>query len=755
MFVQVVVAVTNRAFDKEYSYEVPHDMTGKIQKGIRVSLPFGMGNRKSEGMVVNTLHDEQVPKYNEKGKKINYKSILGIIDEKPLVGEEGLSLVKWMKKQYICTHYDAIKCILPSFTSTTGRKIKIASLHVPHEKVIADMENLTINKIQHVKVLELLMDNKEMPVSLLSAAAGVSAGVIGTLVKYGYIKTEEITVEPLKVDGPGKGVTPSEDFAPTGEQKNALSVLLQGTKENRYREYLIHGVTGSGKTEIYLQYIRQVLENGQSAIVLVPEISLTPLMIRRFESRFPGKVAIIHSRMTTVEKRRNWKAIYEGRARVVIGPRSAVFAPVHELGTIIIDEEHESSYKSETTPKYDAHEIARFRCKWNGAVLIKGSATPSLESYYDASQNKSQLIELALRTGDFGLPSVKIIDMRAELEKKNKSMFSEALMFEMKKNLAKGEQTILYLNRRGYSSFVMCRKCGSVIKCTHCSISMTYHTSSDKLVCHYCGRLQPNPKICPSCGSNMIKSFGVGTQKVEEALSQLFPEASVIRMDMDTTTGRGSHDTILKNFENEKIDFLVGTQMVAKGHDFENVTLVGVLAADSSLNVDNYRAAEKTFQQLTQVAGRAGRGRLKGRVVIQTYNCDADCILCAKEQNYKAFYSKEILVRKMLDNPPFVQMGLIIIHGTDNRLTAQQAENIKKMAERYRDDNDLYGLSILGPAQSSTAMLHGRNRWRIIIKYPDRVQLRLLLTHIADAFYEQKNRERIELSLDINPYNMI
>ena len=500
--------------------------------------------------------------------------------------------------------------ITERYTSAVRAKtIRAACLAMAPEEVYSDIESGVIKRIQQIRVLEMLLENEYIAVQDLVRFAGVSPSVLVTLSKYGYINYMDIEVkrDPLK----HRQVEPTKPMEPTREQR----VVLDGTRKligsGRFHEVLLHGVTGSGKTEVYLQLIQHVLDRGRQAIVLVPEISLTPQMVDRFRGRFGDLVAVIHSRLSPGERYDQWRLIRDGSVRVVVGARSAIFAPLYDLGLVIIDEEHETTYKSEITPRYTAAQVAARRCIYDRALLLYGSATPSVVTYQRATGGRIGLAVMKERANEMVMPGVQVVDMRKELEQGNKTIFSSLLSAEIEKNIANGQQTMLFLNKRGYASFVLCRNCGIRLKCRHCSITMTYHSTDDRLICHYCGYTVKMPSTCPKCGSIHIRQFGTGTQKVEEELHRYFPDASVIRMDMDTTTGKRSHEEILDTFRRENINILIGTQMIAKGHDFPNVTLV-VLAADSMLGIDDFQGIGKDIPALTQVAGRAGRGTVPG-----------------------------------------------------------------------------------------------------------------------------------------------
>ncbi|MGN1326521.1 MAG: primosomal protein N', partial [Clostridia bacterium] len=520
---------------------------------------------------------------------------------------------------------------------------------------------------------------------------------------------------------------------------------------------LLFGVTGSGKTEIYIQLIEEALKLGKSSIMLVPEISLTPQTVDRFLSRFgEEKIAVLHSKLSVGERYDQWKKIERGDAKIVIGARSAIFAPVQNLGLIIIDEEHDDSYKSEMSPRYNAKEIATYLAKENNVPLVFGSATPDINTYYKALNGEIQLLELTKRANKSELPKVEIVDLRQELANGNKTMISGKLYKEIENNLKEKKQTILFLNRRGFSTFIMCRDCGYTAKCKNCNITLTYHLKENKLKCHYCGYETKALTICPECESKNIRYFGTGTQKLEEQIKKLFPQASTIRMDVDTVTKKNSHEDILNQFKNDGIDILIGTQMIVKGHHFPNVTLVGVIAADSSLNIDDYRAHERTFQILTQVAGRAGRGEEKGKVIIQTYNPDAFCIQYAQKQDYKIFYDTEIHLRKQLRYPPFCDIILIGVSSKSDKelqiISNQIYEDLKLKIQKQNLKILLYK-----PVPSPIDRIKNKFRWRIIVKCKIEeniiAQMNETIEKVNNQNKNSKNDTRI--IVDVNPTNML
>ncbi len=507
-----------------------------------------------------------------------------------------------------------------------------------------------------------------------------------------------------------------------------------------------------GKTEIYLQTIEKVEKQGKTSIVLVPEISLTPQMVDRFIARFgQEKIAVLHSKLSIGERYDAWNRIVQGKVSIVIGARSAIFAPVKNIGVIIIDEEHDGSYQSEMTPKYDAKEMASFLAKQNSCPVIFGSATPDIKSYYKAQKKEIELLELTKRANESNLPKIKIIDLREELANGNHSMLSTSLQEEIKKNKEKKEQTILFLNRRGYSTFIMCRDCGYTVSCKNCNITMTYHLKQNKLKCHYCGYEEEPVTLCPNCKSSHIRYFGTGTQKLEQEVQKLFPEMSTIRMDVDTVSKKNSHEEILTKFKEENIDILIGTQMVVKGHHFPKVSLVGVIAADSSLNIEDFRANERTFQILTQVAGRAGRERLEGRVIIQTYNPDSLAIEQAKEQNYENFYQTEIALRKQLKYPPFCDIIVIGFSGKNEQEVIKQAKKAHEYLKK-RIISEKIGILLYSPVPAPIDKIKNKYRWRILIKCLYNNQINNLL---QDTIKQNETKKDIRQMIEINPNNMM
>lgn len=607
------------------------------------------------------------------------------------------------------------------------------------------IEKLSKAAPKQAAVLSVLCEHGELSVPDIILAAGTTRNAVESLYAKGLIsyRDAEVLRNPLE----GKEETKGIPLVLTEKQLSAANTV---TKKGN-GTFLIHGVTGSGKTEVYMKIAMKSLDEGRQVILLVPEISLTPQMTSRFYSRFGSNVAVLHSALSLGERLDEWRRIRRGEANIVIGARSAIFAPCDRLGAIIIDEEHEQSYKSESSPRYHAREIAQFLAQKHKCPLVLGSATPSIESYYKAKCGKYTLIELLDRFNQKPLPEVIISDMRTELKEGNKTVLSRLLASEISENILRGEQTILFLNRRGYSTFVSCRDCGFVFSCPNCNVSLTYHKNSDALTCHYCGHREKLKTVCPVCGSTRVRDFGKGTQKAQEQIESIFPDARTLRMDADTTSGKRGHEKLLDKFSQEKTDILLGTQMVTKGLDFENVTLVGVLAADASLNIDDFRAQERTFNLITQVCGRAGRGEIPGRCVLQTYSPENPTLLLAASQDYKAFYEEEIRYRQEFLYPPFCDIINITVSSSD-KAVAEDAANKIAMTLRValRSYNDC---SFYGPAPAPLSRIQGRYRIRLWLKCnADDNFIKIL----RETIHEKKTARKTDLSViaDINPYSM-
>ena len=744
MIAQVIINSNVKNLNKIFDYNVPAEMLGTICVGDRILVPFGNKKTLEEGFVIGFKENSEY----------KVKDIAKIQDGIKLT-EANIELAKLMSRRYFCNISDCIKLMLPPGTSTKNieNRIKEKTLNFVYlkkdiEEIEEDIENKVIKSEKQKRVLNFLMQNEGIQTVELEIITDTTSSVLKSLEKKEYIEIIEEKVE--RNPFVNKDIKPTKNLKLTDEQKEAFDKINETIKNKQYREFLLYGVTGSGKTEIYLQLIGEVLKKEKTAIVLVPEISLTPQMVDRFIARFgEEKIAVLHSKLSIGERFDQWNKIKNGECKIVIGARSAIFAPVENLGLIVIDEEHDSSYKSETNPRYNAKELAGYIAKKNNIPLVLGSATPDICTYYKAENKQIELLELSRRANDSNLPDVEIIDLKQELANGNRSILSTKLYSEIEENLRNKRQTILFLNRRGYSTFVMCRDCGYVVKCKNCNITMTYHLKTNKLKCHYCGHEEKSINTCPECNSKNIKYFGTGTQKLEQEINKIFPEASTIRMDVDTVSKKNSHEETLNKFKNENIDILIGTQMVVKGHHFPNVTLVGVIAADSSLYIEDYRANERTFQILTQVAGRAGREKLPGKVIVQTYNPDNFAIECSKKQDYNIFYETEIELRKQLKYPPFcdiISIGLV----------DSNESNIKTISERlYKNINSLikkYNLQtmIYKPLPCPIDKIKNKYRWRIILKG----KLNNTLIDIINYSINKLNNKSTRIIVDTNPTNL-
>ncbi|WP_166238114.1 primosomal protein N' [Paenibacillus turpanensis] len=643
------------------------------------------------------------------------------------------------------------------------KKVQVVEAVGPLAALAELAESLPARAAKQKEVLLYLQEQGEaVALAKLTKELGVSSSAVKALESKGWVtvKEQEVLRDPYE----GRSFAASKPLALTDEQQAAYGSIVAAVREQRPEAFLMQGITGSGKTEVYLQSIQACLDLGREAIVLVPEISLTPQMVERFKSRFGDLVAVLHSRLSNGERYDEWRKIAEGGAKVAVGARSAVFAPFTKLGLIIIDEEHESSYKQEDSPKYHAREVALQRGRMNGAPVVLGSATPSLESYARSLRGAYTRLLLSKRALGGPLPAVQIVDMRDQLKNGNRSMFSKPLHEGLEARLERGEQSVLLLNRRGYSTFVMCRSCGYTAECPHCDISLTYHQSSNHLRCHYCGFAQLQPELCPECESPHIRYFGTGTQRVEEELAKLFPGIRVIRMDVDTTSEKGSHEKWLNLFRERKADVLLGTQMVAKGLDFPYVTLVGVIAADTVLNLPDFRAAEKTFQLLTQVAGRAGRHQLPGEVVIQTYNPEHYSVLTASRHDYEAFVGQELELRKRLGYPPYCRLICVTFSGTMLQAVVRTAE---EWADKLRSEWGQRGnmdpfeteqlrAEVLGPVASPIPRLKDRYRFQCVVKIrkePD--QVIAAVRRASDAFHDRTRKTDLQISIDVDPQMMM
>ena len=768
MVAEVIINRGAKKLNRTFDYNIPKDLEELILIGSKVLVPFGNGGKLTEAFVVGMKEKSQ----------FEVKDIAKLEEN---LTDKQIALAKWMAKRYFCNVSDCIKLMLTPGTRNKNKEKRIQDktincvyLKKEIEEIEFEIETGKIKSEKHKKLLNFIKDNEGATVPEIEMFTDCSRAIVNTLVKNGYLEIIEKKVErnPLL----GRDCEKTYKLNLTDEQEKAYKRVEEAIDQKRYEQFFFFFLTGSGKTEVYLQLIEKVLNIGKNAIVLVPEISLTPQMLDRFISRF-GKeeIAILHSKLSIGERHDEWERIREKKARIVIGARSAIFAPIENIGIIIIDEEHDSSYKSETNPRYNAKEIAKILAKENQAPLLLGSATPDIVTFYktqeksicqnlqkstefehemniqtEKTESKITLLALTKRANKSSLPKVEIIDLKQELASGNRSMLSLELYNSIEENLKQKRQTILFLNRRGYSTFIMCRNCGYTVKCPHCNISMTYHSYERKLKCHYCGHEENIVTVCPECHSDKIRYFGTGTQKLEQEIHKQFPNASTIRMDIDTVTKKNSHEEILNKFKNENIDILIGTQMVVKGHHFPNVTLVGVIAADSSLNIDDYRANERTIQILTQVAGRAGRENLPGKVVIQTYNPDNFSIICAQKQNYNLFYETEIELRKQLKYPPFCDIILIGLNSYQETEIKNVSSKIYQYLEQRLNKDEF---KVLRPMPCPIDKIQNRYRWRIIIKGSMTEKANEILNACLKEIY-QENIKDTRISIDINPNNM-
>ncbi|MFX0549126.1 primosomal protein N' [Hathewaya histolytica] len=728
----VVINSLSSAIDRLFTYRIPKDLEEHIRIGHRVRVPFGKGNKSSEAFVMEIYEEDK-----SSNKGINIKYINKLCEKYPLITYLDIQLINIMRHKYLCTYMECIKVFLPTGISkgvTFKKKEVLYKIRELEGNYIKEPYITIINLIDKEKLIKNDIKNKY----------NISISSVNTLIKHGFISIKEEIVNRVPV----KFYTHYEKKELNSMQKNALNTIIHSHK----KKFLIHGVTGSGKTEIYLNLVEHMLLNKQQCIVLVPEISLTPQMIERFKGRFGEDVAVFHSRLSDGERFEQWMRVKTGEVNVAVGARSALFLPFKDLGIIIIDEEHEGSYKSETDPKYNAKDIAFLISDLKGCKVVLGSATPSLESYYEGINDEISIIKLLNRVSNKLLPRSTIVDMREELEQNNRSIFSRKLFDSIKGCLERNEQVILFLNRRGFSPFVSCRKCGYVFKCKNCDISLTYHANGN-LVCHYCGYRENSVNICPKCKSKYVKHFGVGTERVEKEVKKYFPHSKVIRMDFDTTRRKDSYEKLYNVFKNKEADILVGTQMIAKGLDFENVTLVGVLAADISLNYPEFRAAEKTFQLITQVSGRAGRGDKEGEVIIQTYSPDNYSIILSSENRYEDFFKEEIKIRKILDYPPFSEMLLINISAQEKEEGEDYIKVLKKEIENILDKYDR--IKMLGPCPCSVFKLKKEFRWQVIFKGNFSNEFALCIKEIVYKVLGEKRFKNIKIGLDTNPRNLV
>lgn len=711
IFAEVIVDLSVKSLDRPFQYRVPDEMIMDAVIGATVLIPFGKGNRQIQGYIIGLSGTSNYDV--SKTKSILKVEKQGVVAESHL-----LSLAYWIKENYGATMNDAIKAVMPVRREVREKVSRQVFPKLSREEMSEAKEEFERkHNVARVRVLDGLLVQKDytqgVDYEYFTNQLKVSASVLKGLVEKGLvtIASKQLYRNPLE----GQKVYNDEKQL-NEEQQYIVDTFCQDFDADIRKDYLIHGVTGSGKTEVYMNLIDHVTKKGMQAIVLIPEIALTFQTVNRFYARFGDKVSIMHSKLSAGERYDQFTRAKRGEIQIMIGPRSALFTPFQNLGLIVMDEEHETSYQSDNPPKYHAREVAIQRGKMLQASVVMGSATPSLEAYYHCEKGDYKLFRLTRRASGASLPTVSVVDLRAELKAKNYSVFSRELQEKMQDRLQKREQMILFINRRGYAGFVSCRECGEVVQCDSCSVAMKPHEYRGKvsvLKCHYCGAQRPMPCTCPSCGSKYIGTFGLGTQQVEEMVHKRFPQARVLRMDADTTTGKEGHSKILKEFSEGNADILVGTQMIVKGHDFENVTLVGVLAADLSLNTGDYRAAERTFQLLAQASGRAGRGSKPGEVVLQTYQPNHYSVTCAATEDYESFYRQELATRQMLHYPPISNILEVLVFSEKQEKAEKLSYDLKKELAVYTE------IVILGPNDAVIAKMRDTYRRVLYIKSPD------------------------------------
>ena len=802
MIAKVIVDIPSKSVDFTFDYIIPIRLQSMIQIGMRVIVPFGP--RTIQGYVMK-ITDQ--PDSNIDIKKL--KEIKEIQDIKPELTEELIQFTEWYNNYFVTKRISMLEVMLPSaikakytkvfsiedtnalpetlagkFDSSGHYAFKAAqqnddltqiapllkqgivsevtllsqNVNKKKQRAICVVEGFNYDSVlnslekskKQYELYAFLLDEQHRIVLLKEIEAmGYSKSSVDTLIRKGFVEKYDAVVER----DPFETRVFEQDVKQhlTSDQQRAFEAISEKIHAHEQCTYLLHGVTGSGKTEVYLQTIEEVLNLNRQAMMLVPEIALTPQMVLRFKRRFGDEVAVLHSGLSKGERYDEWQKIRDGKARVSVGARSSVFAPFKNLGMIIIDEEHESSYKQEDYPRYHARDIAQWRSEYHQCPLILGSATPSLESFARAEKGVYELLSLPNRVNQQALPEVEIVDMREELNSGNRSMFSNQLRDAIQQRLDNQEQIVLFLNRRGYASFMLCRDCGHVPQCPNCDISLTYHKSTDQLKCHYCGHQEVPPNQCPNCESEHIRQMGTGTQRVEELLQEAFQEARIIRMDVDTTSRKGAHEKLLNDFGSGKGDILLGTQMIAKGLDFPNITLVGVLNADTMLNLPDFRASERTYQLLTQVAGRAGRHEKEGQVLIQTYNPDQYASKDVQENDYTAFFQKEMNYRKIGKYPPYFFLINFTIAHKEMKKVMEASKHIHKILLQHLTDKAL----VLGPSPAALSRINNEYRFQILVKYKREPALHEALKYLDDYYHDQYLKEKLSLKIDIAPQMMM
>lgn len=744
MLAKILINTSVNTLNKVYDYLIPEELEAEAEIGKRVSVSFGRGKDLTEGLIVKLYTEYEEPKY-----KLKY--IDSFLDDISYLNESRLKLAKYIAYVYFCNVYDALKLMLPPGTKSKNssksietRKDKKIVLIKSTDEVMQDIESNVIKSAKQIQLLSFLMYTDNVLISDVIDGLSISRSVINTAQKNGYIDIVECEKERdfLK----DLNVERTTALTPTSEQKAVIDGISQYIYDEEYKQCLIHGVTGSGKTEVYLQLIERVLDQGRKAIVLVPEISLTYQTVERFVSRFGNDIAILHSKMTIAKRKEEYKRIKTGKVNIVIGARSAIFAPLDNIGLVIIDEEHDTSYYSQTKPKYSTKDIAAYICKEENAVLVLGSATPEISTYNKAINGVIELFEMKNRAADAKLPQIELVSLRDDRIMGNTSSISLALKEAISENIKNKEQTMLFLNKRGYNSYLTCKECGYVFNCPNCDVAMTYHKTNNLLLCHYCSHAEKNVHICPKCGSEEISSYNLGTEKLEEELKEMFPNISVLRMDADTTVARDSQAKILDEFKNDNVDVLIGTQMISKGHDMPNVTLVGIIGADSLLAMNDFSASERAFSNIYQVSGRAGRSTKEGRVLIQTSDAENYILEAVKHNDYNEFFDKEIDYRRTYGYPPFIDIVLFEVSGISLEDVKNDAEKLYNILN-YDNQNEY---RVFSPKSPYIQKLNNRFRVNVMVKAKLNTAIYSRI-YAKIKIYNSKKKANTSLSITKNP----
>lgn len=748
-YANIIIDISQEKLDRTFQYRIPEQLRDRLAPGMQVQVPFGNGNRTIKGYVI-----ELTDKAEFDPKK--QKEILAIDQEGVPVEAQLITLAAWIRENYGGTMSQALKTVLPVKQKQKQQEKRSVVLLASEEEAGKQLEQFERkNSTARARLLSALIAEREIPYEVVTGKLNITAAVIRVLEELGllFVRRETTYRDPLHfMKGLAENPQPGAQIVLNEGQQQIVDRITADQAEGHPATYLIHGVTGSGKTAVYIELIARAAAQGKQSIVLIPEIALTFQTVMRFYKRFGGRVSILNSRMSAGERYDQFLRAKNGELDVMIGPRSALFTPFSNLGFIIIDEEHETSYKSETVPRYHARETAIMRARMCGASVVLGSATPSVESYYRARQGEYKLLTLDKRVEKRPLPDCEIVDLREELSHGNRSILSDRLQELMEERLKENQQIMLFLNRRGVSGFVSCRACGHVFKCPHCDVSLSWHNNG-MLVCHYCGYQEPAAKHCPKCGSKYVGGFKAGTQKIEQVVKDRFPGARVLRMDFDTTRSKEGHEKILSAFANHEADILVGTQMIVKGHDFPEVTLVGILAADLSLYVSDYHGAERTFQLLTQAAGRAGRGNKKGQVVIQTYSPDHYSIELAARQDYQGFFEQEMAYRRLMKYPPIWHMMVMLVASAEQESAERLAELLGDKLRKSQENGQITGLVMIGPADAAVAKVNDIYKKVIYLKHEDHAVLVRIKDVLEEFIGKHREFETVAIQFDIDPMN--